>query len=186
MGKTLEEKYVFGSTGATFTEKLTYGQWRTVLERAVGVNRAGPWVVGDTIKYGENAYGEKYTQAVAETGLSPERLRILVWVCSRFEHSRRRGSLSFESHREVASLEGAEQEEWLDRAERNRWTSQELRQQLRQAGAGNRAAGKTTYEIAAKFDTPLSADEEEELKDELYEVLNEFEPDERYWRRKNG
>jgi hypothetical protein len=176
----------FSPTGATLREGLTYAKWKRALEAAVAVERAGAWCIGDAIIYGEQRYGEKYAQAVGETGLSPERLRVITWVCSRFESDRRRIGLSFESHREVASLDTPDQEKWLDKAERNRWTSKELREQLRTAGKGNRVAGRTTYQLTVTFNRPLDPDTEGELRAELFDAAEEFEPDDSRWARRNG
>ena len=43
------------------------------------------------------------------------------WVAHKFEISRRRENLSFSHHAEVTALEPAEQDDWLDRAEAEKW-----------------------------------------------------------------
>jgi hypothetical protein len=181
------EDYNFGPTGAEIREGLSYAKWRGVLEQAAAVDRAGAWCLGDCINYGEHRYGEKYAQAVSETNLSPERLRVVAWVCSRFPKAERRVGLSFESHREVASIsEREERNEWLERAERGGWSSKELRNQLREAGVGNRAAGRTSYVFALTFPRPLGEDEVADLRQEINGTASEFEPDYVRFTRRNG
>jgi hypothetical protein len=49
------------------------------------------------------------------------------WVASRIEASRRLEALPFAHHAEVAALEPADQDQLLDLAEHNAWTSSQLR-----------------------------------------------------------
>ncbi len=69
-------------------------------------------------------------------------MRQITWVCREFPNgdlSRRRDNLSFSHHLEVAGLEKpAEQDRWLDLAEGNGWTREELRAALREARRGGR------------------------------------------------
>lgn len=71
-------------------------------------------------------YGEMYSQALGETGKEYETLAHAVWVAGQFETWRRRQNLSWSHHAEVASLEPAEQDYWLDRAETEGWTRAQL------------------------------------------------------------
>jgi hypothetical protein len=54
--------------------------------------------------------------------------------------SRRRATLSFQHHAEVAALPEPDRELWLRRAERERWSRNELRRQLAAARAAGRSA----------------------------------------------
>jgi hypothetical protein len=56
-------------------------------------------------------------------------------VARRVPRSRRRTALSFTHHQLVAAMEPDEQEEWLDRAEANRWSVEEFRGALREPDA---------------------------------------------------
>ncbi|WP_202546701.1 hypothetical protein [Streptomyces sp. SID2119] len=57
----------------------------------------------------------------------------------RFEFWRRRESLSFGHHAEVASLPPTEADAWLDRSEQHRWSRNQLRINLRESRRGKRA-----------------------------------------------
>ncbi len=89
------------------------------------------WWISEWLLFGERVYGETYSQAAEITGLSPDTLKNYVSTANRVPRERRRPELQFSHHQEVASLEPAEQEEWLDRAVVNKWTRAELRAQLR-------------------------------------------------------
>jgi hypothetical protein len=89
------------------------------------------WCVGDWILYGESRYGDRYREAVDLAGLDYQTVRNYVWVARRFDISRRHENLSFQHHAEVASLTPAEQNRWLDQAEREGWSRNQLRVHVR-------------------------------------------------------
>ena len=86
-------------------------------------------------------------------------LRNLAWVARSFETSRRRDSLSFAHHAEVAALPQAEQELWLNRAERLGWSRNELRRQLAPRHRRDRACGPTVVRVQ------LTADREQRWRE---------------------
>jgi hypothetical protein len=71
------------------------------------------------------------------------RLRNYAWVARQVPLSRRRDSLSFGYHAEVAALAQAEQDFWLRKAEELSWPVRQLRQEVR-ASIRERHAGKTS------------------------------------------
>jgi hypothetical protein len=108
-----------------------YAAWITMGRRITGVANACAWCLGDWLVFGEHTFGTRYKKALRATSLDYQTLRNYAWVARRFEMSRRRDSLSFQHHAEVASLPDAHQDLWLRRAERARWSRNELRRQLR-------------------------------------------------------
>lgn len=86
------------------------------------------WWIGDWIRHGEHAYGEKYTQYIDELGFDYGTLRNDVFVAERIDLSRRRDKLSFAHHQEVARFEPKEQDELLDKAEKLKVSIRDLRQ----------------------------------------------------------
>ena len=111
--------------------ELHFDRWRAIGHRVVGSADASTWWLADWARYGEGAYGARYRDAIAITGLGGQTLRNYAWVAGRFEASRRRDTLSFAHHAEVAALPPAEQDAWLDRAEQCGWSRNELRVRLR-------------------------------------------------------
>jgi hypothetical protein len=85
------------------------------------------------LNFGEHTYGETYAQALDATEYSYQTYANAKSVAKRVEVYRRRENLSFGHHAEVAALEPAEQDRWLDRAESEAWTRAELRAQVQRA-----------------------------------------------------
>ncbi len=110
---------------------LSFDRWRSIGRRICGVADASSWWLADWVAYGEERYGEKYREAVEITGVGYQTLRNYAWVARRFDVSRRRDSLSFAHHSEVAALPPATQDEWLDRAEERGWSRNDLRAALK-------------------------------------------------------
>jgi hypothetical protein len=113
--------------------------WAALGCRIAGIASACAWCLGDWLVFGERAYGARYRTALAATPLDYQTLRNYAWVARRVPMSRRRETLSFQHHAEVAALPDAEQELWLLRAERLRWSRNELRRRLK--GARTLSAG---------------------------------------------
>lgn len=114
--------------GLDLPEDLPFDEWESIGRRLQRVNAAMQWLIGDWIRFGENHYGEMYAQAIQETGRDDGSLRNMVYVASRFDVSRRRDSLPYAHHSEVASLPAPEADLLLDLAEKHEWNRQELRQ----------------------------------------------------------
>jgi N6-adenosine-specific RNA methylase IME4 len=91
------------------------------------------WWVGDWLNYGEQKYGETYTQAIELTGMDYDTLKRTKWVASEFELCRRRHNLTFAHHQEVASLPPAVADTLLTRAESEGLSTRDIRQLARQA-----------------------------------------------------
>lgn len=124
-------------TGLVLDEGLSFTQWSAIGGALGTMERGLPWWIGDWVNYGERTYGEKYAQAIQETGREPQTLMNYAWVASRFEISRRRENLSWSHHEAVAGIEDvAERERLLDEAERHQWS----RMALREAVSGRKKA----------------------------------------------
>ena len=119
--------------GVVFTDWQHLGETLTRMEGGL------LWWLGDWLNYGERSYGEKYAQALDATDYSYQTLANAKWVASRFEfsprgeNSRRRINLTWSHHREVARMEPADQDYWLDLAEKNHWTKAQLRTAIQRA-----------------------------------------------------
>ncbi len=112
---------------------LTFERWRAVGQRISGVADASTWWLADWAAYGEDRYGSRYHAGAGIAGVGQQTLRNYAWVARRFDACRRRNTLSFAHHAEVAALAQSEQEAWLDRAEARQWSRNELRTALREA-----------------------------------------------------
>jgi hypothetical protein len=118
--------------------RLPFNVWREIGKEICLVTNSCAWWIGDWVAYGENSFGDRYEQAIADTSLDYQTLRNYAWIARKFTRSRRRDSLSFGHHAEVAALTDTEQDKWLTRAERFSWSRNELRRRIRAARLANR------------------------------------------------
>lgn len=135
-----------GSTNTTLTraglqisDHLTFEDWENVGRQLSSIVDSSTWCLGDWLVYGKNHFPDRYEIAIRSAGLRYQTLRNYSWVSRRFELGRRRPALSFQHHAEVASLPSVEQDYWLDEAQREKWTTKQLRTRIRNAqpSAGN-------------------------------------------------
>jgi hypothetical protein len=119
----------FSETGWTPPKDMTYAQWKAHGKLLFhGIHSGVQWWIADFWAYGEHAYGDRiqalrdgffgeYTYCTVATYAS---------VARAFEPSTRVQDLSFTHHRHVASLPPEERAEWLARAARERWSTDDL------------------------------------------------------------
>jgi N6-adenosine-specific RNA methylase IME4 len=119
-------------TGAVVNGKPSFEEWEQALAFARRCECAVLWWVGDLLNYGEANYGETYAAAMEETGLAYQTVANAKTVAGKVGLSRRRESLSFSHHQEVAPLSPDQQERWLDTAEDEGLTLAEFRKRIRQ------------------------------------------------------
>jgi hypothetical protein len=123
----LERAGAITSTSLVLPPETTWEQYEALAGMLGQLHRTAGWLIGDLLNFGEKVYGETYVQAAAATGLAEQTLMNYASVCSRIPRARRRPSLPFSVHAEVAYLEPDEQERWLSEAEQEGWTRSELR-----------------------------------------------------------
>jgi hypothetical protein len=149
-------------SGLQIVEGLTFDAWAGMGRKLAGLSNAVAWCLGDWLNYGEQAYGDRYKAAIATTSLEYQTLRNYAWVARRFAVSRRRDAISFQHHAEVASMPEPDQDLWLSRAERSRWSRNELRRRVH----GER---RRTREIAAegpvRLEVEVTRDREQRWRD---------------------
>lgn len=123
-------KFKTSAVGITSTAKCTWAEWECALSVTASIVKSSPFWLGDMLCIGHSKFGEKYSQAINDTGFDPSYLANLKYVCSRVDLSRRREELSFSHHQEVASLDPKDQDKWLALAVTNKWTRAQLREAL--------------------------------------------------------
>ncbi len=136
--------------GMSLAEWVGHGRRLGVMGRGVG------WWLGDWLRFGNAAYGERYGPAARVTGYDRQSLMNMAYVASRVEPSRRREKLSWTHHAEVAALAPAEQDEWLDRAQREQMSARCLREALR---THRRAASAAPAERGGEQPAPHEHDD---------------------------
>lgn len=126
-------------------EQLSFADWKRIGEQISLISNASSWWLGDWLVYGQERYPDRYRIALSETSLDYQTLRNYAWVARKFPLSRRRDTLSFQHHLEVASLAAADQDIWLERAARFKWSKAELRKRLRASSETSQLPeGRTT------------------------------------------
>ena len=123
------------STGLIVTRKPTFDEWMQAGEVLRYIEGSVHWWLGDWLNYGEQTYGEMYSQALEITDYTKGTLRNDKWISKIFELSCRHDNLPFSYHQEVATLMKDEPEaasELLDTAGTEIWKLKELRQAVKE------------------------------------------------------
>ena len=123
--------------GLRIPKALDYHAWQQAGLRISRIADASAWCLGDWLVYGQSRHPDRYREAISVAHLDYQTLRNYAWVARTFELGRRRDRLSLQHHAEVASLPPAEQDRWLDLAEKSGWSRNELRRNIRADRDGN-------------------------------------------------
>lgn len=126
----LEQSGAITATSLNLPPDLPFDQFEALAYMFGRIRDQSAWVIGDLLNYGEKAYGHKYAQAEAATGLAEQTLMNYSSVCGRVPKSRRRKGLKFSHHAEVASLSPDDQNHWLSLAYKGGWPRSRLRFEL--------------------------------------------------------
>jgi hypothetical protein len=146
--------------GLTFPQDLSERSWEWIGSSLRELTNSSAWWLADWLIFGETTYGwRRYREAIERTGLDYQTLRNYAWVGRRFEHYRRRESLSFAHHAEVTRLAPPEQDYWLRKAEQQKWSRNELRKAVRASLA----------EQSTKTDTPSDGEDQQREVPQLTE-----------------
>lgn len=137
-GGPAESRVTTVRTALFLPPRLPLDTWRKIGEKLSVIWDSSIWWQGDWLIYGQDRYPDRYQRAIEESGLDYQTLRNYAWVARRFPSERRRAELSLQHHAEVAALPEEAQDHWLDRAERERWSRNRLRQILRENYVGRR------------------------------------------------
>ncbi len=122
---------VVGADRLRLPEQLPLDEWIGIGHRLTEIFDASAWWIGDWLVYGQSKYPDRYRYAIAQTRLDYQTLRNYAWIARKFDPDRRRRSLSFQHHVEVAALPAADQDHWLRLAEKFEWSRNDLRKQVK-------------------------------------------------------
>jgi hypothetical protein len=126
-----------GHASMSIVEWTAHGRRLGVMGRGVG------WWLGDWLRFGNAAYGERYGPAARITGYDKQSLMNMAYVASRIEPARRRPKLSWSHHAEVAAFDPVAQDDWLDRAEHDQLSVRCLREAIRTQRRADKAEPET-------------------------------------------
>lgn len=129
MTEEKDQWYIQKTISLTTNKKQppTYKQWDDKLGSLALAQQSLPWLIGDCILIGEELFGEKASQAFRHFKDRKEgTISNYVSLCRKFSPKRRRNELTPTHHKYVRAFPPDEQDEWLDRAIENNWTTAEL------------------------------------------------------------
>ncbi|WP_306749343.1 LmbU family transcriptional regulator [Saccharothrix yanglingensis] len=129
----VEGRILTTPVGLAFPRDVTFESWEQAGQRISRIASSSAWYLGDWLVFGQDKYTGRYRRAVEAVGLDYQTLRNYAWIARKFAPARRRPGLPFQHHAEVAALPAEEQDRWLDRAERERWSRTALRRALRES-----------------------------------------------------
>jgi predicted HicB family RNase H-like nuclease len=124
------QRVMVSSCGLVLPNRLPFERWLGIGRHLSAVSSSSAWCLGDWLAFGQTAYAGRYRLAIEQTSLDYQTLRNYAWVARRFAMSRRRDTLSFGHHAEVASLAEPEQDFWLRKAEQHGWPVKRLRKEV--------------------------------------------------------
>ena len=111
--------------GLTIETDLPFNEWRRLGQQLVQTSDRALWSLGDWWLYGER-FAKDYYEALRELEASSRLIRAGARVARAYTPDRRRGQVSFWLHAAVAGADLPEQDRWLDEAERQGWTHEQL------------------------------------------------------------
>ncbi|MCW8096323.1 LmbU family transcriptional regulator [Streptomyces tauricus] len=117
--------------GLLLPKQISFDKWVGVGSYLSNIFSSSAWCLGDWLVYGEATFNGRYHDAIKLTSLDYQTLRNHAWVARRFHMSRRRDTLSFTHHAEVAALAEPEQDFWLRKAEEYAWSAKRLRREVK-------------------------------------------------------
>lgn len=121
---------------------MTFDKWLHVGQVLSAIDTSVTWCLGDWLVFGETRYNGRYRDAIEQTSLDYQTLRNYAWVARRFSLFRRRSTLSFGHHAEVAARSEPEQDFWLRKAEELSWSRNKLRREV-MASLRERSQGRS-------------------------------------------
>lgn len=128
---------VFGNfklhrNGLQVVGQPTFEQWEECGEFIRKCEGAVHYWIGDWLNYGENKWGEMYSQAMGETGYDYGTLRNDKYVSGKVDLSLRSDNLSPTHAKEIASLPQEEKKFWAEEIKKEAMPVRELREKIRQ------------------------------------------------------
>ena len=124
---TYKPQAFFSKTGLTINEDMNFEKWEALGKRLKDIAKSIHFWLGDWLLEGDRKFGEISSQAIDENGFDQKILRNDLSICSRIEKRTRKDSLTWSHHKQVAYFELKLQEFFLDKAEREILSNDELR-----------------------------------------------------------
>jgi len=114
-------------------DDLPFGDWMTVGKDLFDRRRKCDWMIADWWRHGHANFRAEpqFALMLEQTAADPKRLSAMAKVAEAFPPHMRAGSLSFEVHREIASVATPEDRlAMIARADQERWTEKTAHQNV--------------------------------------------------------
>jgi hypothetical protein len=123
-------------TGLMIEGQPSQDEWYNFRHCLMNMPESVHWIIGDWLNYGIDHYNLTYTEVadlLKENGLlfCKQTLRNDKYVAAKIHISWRHDGLSWQHHKEVASLPGSQQEYWLSYASKMHISTKELRSTIK-------------------------------------------------------
>jgi hypothetical protein len=146
---------ILSRTGMELQPGLSKQEWLEVGRKCALLDRANCWWIGDFLNYGEHAYGDTYTEALALFEREYNTLAQLKSVAGGFEFCDRSQNLSWTHHLAVSPLDPEVRQHWLCLAEENHWSVRELKARIKAAKAKPLPTHKPLLRFCQDLPTPI-------------------------------
>lgn len=150
--------YVLAETGLTVVGHPTWAEHLAAGDVIQRMIKSCQWAFGDWQNYARSRpdFAMFRDAVVVAAGISLQTAKNVAYVAGAIAPSRRRDTVDFSTHAEVAGLEPSDQSKWLEKTETEGWTRQELRDRVRSAKrntvASGRADGHYTVDVTVQMD----------------------------------
>lgn len=114
-------------------DDLPFDEWKTLGGNLFQQQRKTSWLIADWWKHGASNFRAEpqFALMLEQTAADPKRLSAMAKVAEAFPPHMRAGSLSFEVHREIASVATPEDRlAMIARADQERWTEKTAHQNV--------------------------------------------------------
>jgi hypothetical protein len=126
-----DPKFTITPTGIEFHQELSFDEWDSLGRKLAPIGKSIGFILGDWINFGETAYGDKYKEVLATTGIPYQTLANYAYVARKVDFSCRQENLGFEHHAVVAKLKtDDEKKRWLDMADQHDLSVRRLRKSI--------------------------------------------------------
>ena len=157
---------IVSDTGIVLRDEISQPTWEGLVENALNIwEYTGKkhceitMKIGDLLRFGEEKWGEEYSQAVDDTRrfihMNQKTLANAMWICSKVPASvRRTETLTLSHHEQVATLPIDEQRALLAQAENENMSVAELKKAIKETHPGKPRGGKTKISVKIDVDDP--------------------------------
>lgn len=123
-------EFDFSATSLAKNGVAEFDDWVKVGEFIRLSNVACQWWWGDWLNMGEDAFGERSSQALESTRWDEETLRVYAWVCRNVPASNRLPGVPFSHYLTLAKLPVQDQKSLAEQARDQQWSRNQLKKAI--------------------------------------------------------